>query len=148
MPDGARVARLEAMGIAVWRLRGRPTAPVPQQAVAGDDGGQLRVRLEAGPGAWLLIVDEASRARFETLLNDVRAALGADRCRFGTWSDSSQSGVAVDEWEAHGIEAAVAFGADRKLPDGFVAAAPLAELAKSAQARRTLWQRLKPVLEG
>lgn len=145
MAEAGRVAKLEAMGIDVWRLRGRSAAP---DRGAGGRATAPRVRLEAGGGAWLLVVDDASRARFETLINDVCALLGNDRCRFGTWSDSAQSGVAAEEWDAHGIVAAVVFGPAKALPAGFVSAGPLQELAESPAARRSLWQRLRPLLEA
>lgn len=149
MREAERVARLQAMGITVWRRR-RASRPADGHAPASAAPAPAvpRVRLEAGTGPWLLIADERARARYEALLADLRAVLGPARCRFGAWADSPEAGVAVDEWPAHGIEHAIAFGADDALPPGFVAAPSLGELAGSASARRGLWSRLRPRLEA
>jgi hypothetical protein len=146
--ESRRIEKLGAIGITVWRRR--PSGPVSDAAPspAPNSAAPARIRLEAGGGPWLLVVEEQSRAQFEALLTDVRVLLGADRCRFGTWSDSAESGVAFDEWAAHGIEAAVVFDRREDMPAGFVPAGPLDRLAGSQDARRALWRSLRPLLES
>lgn len=130
------------MDIPVWRLRGRG-----QGAESESPPTSGRIRLEAGTGRWLLVVDDAERARHATLLEDIRATLGTRECRFGTWSDSPESGVAMTDWEAHGIGHALVF-AEGESAQHLVHAGALDTLAVSGDARRALWQRLKPLLEG
>jgi len=157
--DARAIRRLEAMDIPVWLARAprdpgagdapsRPPAPVedfPTDASArGSDSRPGRVRLEAGSGRWLLVVDDVERARHANLIEDIRAALGTGDCRFGTWSDSPEAGVAIEDWEAHGIRHALVFGG--QAGPGFVQGGDLATLASSGEARRTLWRRLRPLL--
>lgn len=162
--DPGVIRHLAAMDIQVWRIR-RPSRAAGTRAAssdvgaagscgsgAGSDAGSAtraaasgRIRLEAGSGRWLLVVDDAERARHASLLEDIRAALGPRNCRFGTWSDSSEAGVAVDEWAAHGIRHALVFGTAPA--SGFISGAPLAQLASSGDARRALWRKLQSALE-
>lgn len=162
MIDPRAIRRLEAMDIQVWRARppkqagtreGRseaasvdvePVAHSPEVAPDKPGPRSERIRLEAGSGRWLLVVDDADRARHATLLEDIRATLGAGDCRFGTWSDSPEAGVAVDDWEAHGIRHALVFGGEAG--PGFVRGDGLDRLAASGDARRALWRRLQPLL--
>lgn len=139
--DGGAIRRLQAMDIEVWRLRARDAGAPATGAPA------RRIRMEAGSGCWLLVVDDAERDRHAVLLEDIRATLGANECRFGTWSDSPDAGIGLADFEARGIRHALVFdgGGDRR--DGLVHAAPLEELGTSGQARRALWQLLSPLLE-
>jgi len=137
-PESLR--RLDAMGVPVWRLRR------PRPAAGASRAG--RIRLEAGSGRWLLVVDEIERAEHERLLGDLVATLGAAECRFGTWSDSPDSGVGPEDWAAHGIEHVLVAGAPDAAPDGCIRAPALAELAASGRARRALWSHLREVLGG
>ncbi|MDT8448632.1 MAG: DNA polymerase III subunit psi [Wenzhouxiangellaceae bacterium] len=142
MPDRTSLRRLEAMDIPVWVLRGR------QQPAEAGASALPRVRLEAGDGDWLLVADGAARSDHAMLLDDIRAAIGTARCRFGQWSDSPESGVSPDDWAAHGIEHVLAFGESAPRADGLISSPSLAELAGSARARRELWQQLAPRLGG
>ncbi len=129
------VRRLDAMGVPVWRSRRRRSAESTAR--------HGRIRLEAGSGRWLLVVDEVERAEYQTLLADLLATLGPAECRFGTWSDSPDSGVAAEDWDAHGIEHVLVAGAHRGAPEDCLVIESLAELAASAKARRSLWQRVR-----
>lgn len=129
------------MDVPVWRLRGRG-----QGAESESPPATGRIRLEAGSGRWLLVVDDAERARHATLLEDIRAALGTSDCRFGTWSDSPESGVAVTDWAAHGIHHALVFGDGEGADGRLVDAGTLDALVVSGDARRALWLRLKSLL--
>lgn len=158
--DPRAIRTLAAMDIPVWLARApkhagagdsRPATPGPDE----DDSESFRerspsrperIRLEAGSGRWLLVVDDADRARHATLIEDVRATLGTDDCRFGTWSDSPEAGVAVEDWEAHGIRHALVFGG--QVGPGFVQGGDLATLASSGDARRALWRRLRPLMSA
>lgn len=134
------IRKLEAMGVPVWQQR-RPRPAAPSSRTG-------RIRLEAGSGRWLLVVDEIERAEHEALLGDVVAALGAPDCRFGTWSDSPDSGVGPEDWAAHGIEHVVVAGAWRDAPEGCIRVESLDELAASARARRDFWGALRARLEA
>jgi len=160
--EARAIRRLEAMDIPVWCSRtpkhagtdvARPAATDSPESVpaAGRsvDASPIeprgaRIRLEAGSGRWLLVVDDADRARHATLIEDIRAALGTGDCRFGTWSDSPDAGVAVEDWGAHGIRHALVFGGDAGA--GFVQGGDLARLTASGEARRMLWRQLQPLL--
>lgn len=166
MIDARAIRRLEAMDIQVWRARApgdvgpaeaRPaaaasaeSAPVQDQSTGASPNTARprpgRIRLEAGSGRWLLVVDDADRARHATLIEDIRATLGTDECRFGTWSDSPEAGVAVEDWDAHGIHHALVFGGDAD--PGFVQGGELTRLSVSGEARRALWRVLQPLLAG
>lgn len=166
MIEPRAIRRLEAMDIQVWRARARKAAdagdvrtgastpagavPVPAgtTGVAAEPARPRpgRIRLEAGSGRWLLVVDDADRARHASLIEDIRATLGAGDCRFGTWSDSPEAGVAVADWEAHGIAHALVFGGQSG--PGIVQGGDLDRLAASGEARRALWRRLQPLLEA
>lgn len=162
MIDASAIRRLEAMDIPAWCLRTprhagavevRPatataveSVPVEKRSIDAAPGQPriARIRLEAGSGRWLLVVDDADRARYATLIEDIRATLGTGDCRFGTWSDSLEAGVAAEDWDAHGIRHALVFGGD--VGPGFVQGGELARLTASGEARRTLWRRLQSLL--
>lgn len=159
MIEASAIRRLEAMDVPVWCLRAprsagaadaRPAAatpvesvPVEEHSVDASPGGPrvVRIRLEAGSGRWLLVVDDADRARHATLIEDIRATLGTGDCRFGTWSDSPEAGVAAEDWDAHGIRHALVFGGE--VGPGFVNGGELDRLTRSSEARRALWRRLQ-----
>lgn len=172
--DARALRRLEAMEIQVWRARApkrlaaedipertfaNEPEPAPDRrpesaaASAGSAPRARRIRLEAGSGRWLLVVDDADRARHAPLIEDIRATLGSDDCRFGTWSDSAEAGVAPEDWDAHGIRHALVFDgfADERTVDdagpAYVRGGALQRLATSGAVRRELWRRLQPLLE-
>ena len=158
------IRRLAAMEIQVWQSRApKPVeaADAPSESVApgdavpvGDSSTEAvvekprsrpaRIRLEAGSGCWLLVVDDADRARHAALIEDIRAVLGTGDCRFGTWSESADAGVAAADGEAHGIRHALVFGGEDG--PGVIQGGPLDRLASSGEARRALWRQLQPVL--
>lgn len=161
MIDDRAIGILEAMDIPVWVARAPrqvvadETRPASPEAAPAEDRSteaapgearpnRGRIRLEAGSGKWLLVVDDADRARHAALLEDIRAALGTGDCRFGTWSDSPEAGVAVEDWDAHGIRHSLVFGGD--VGPGFVQAGELSGLAASGEARRALWRRLQSLM--
>ena len=167
--DARALRRLAAMDIQTWRVRARKPAVGERSRPAGvsPEGpraataapaeqlpqGARRIRLEAGSGRWLLVIDDAHRARFTLLIEDMRGTLGVDNCRFGTWSDSAEAGVAPEDWQAHGIRHALVFSGHGEghnsgnAGPAFVPCGELQRLATSGQARRALWQQLKSLLE-
>lgn len=152
--DARSIHRLQAMDVEVWRLRGRRQSSVESagsaepQAGPGAQRPAGRIRLEAGSGRWLLVVDDAERARHAALLEDLGATLGTGDCRFGTWSDSPESGIAISDLDAHGIRHALVFGAGDDLQQQLLHVGAVDRLASSGEARRALWQRIKPLLEA
>lgn len=138
--------RLHVMGVDVWQRR---PVRMPQAGI-----GPPRIRLAPGSGDWLLICEGGVPEDYRALLDDILAAIGASRCRFGEWADSSEAGVAVDEWQARGIENVLVFaGANDanlnrrpvrpRLDDPrLIETAALSELAQSGSARKQLWQQL------
>jgi hypothetical protein len=155
MIDAHAIRRLEAMDIPVWQTRApkrtgrdeaRPAVTMPIEDPSSNEARprSARIRLEAGSGRWLLVIDDADRARHATLIEDIRATLGAGDCRFGTWSDSPEAGVAMEDWDAHGIRHALVFSGQPAA--GFVQGGELAGLTASGEARRALWRQLKPLL--
>lgn len=147
MIDARAVHRLQAMDVQVWRLRGRRQSAVESAAQPGAERHTGRIRLEAGSGRWLLVIDDAERARHAALLEDVGATLDTGECRFGTWSDSPDSGIAISDLEAHGIRQALVFGEGDDLQQ-LLHVGALDRLASSGAARRALWLRIKPLLEA
>lgn len=138
--------RLSSIGIALWQRR---PVRMPQASI-----GPPRIRLAPGSGDWLVICEGGVPEDYRSLLDDILAAIGASRCRFGEWADSSEAGVAVDEWQARGIEHVLVFAdgneansnrrsARTRLDDPrLIESATLAELARSGSARKQLWQQL------
>lgn len=139
--------RLDAMGVQVWQRRVDPPRRPPELgARSGDVREPPRIRLEAGHGAWLLVVEPAMREPHARLLADIQAVPGLAECRFGRWSDGGDSGIALSDVESYGIAHVLAFGCAAS--PGLIAVPGLDELAVSADARRALWQALKPRLDG
>ncbi len=138
--------RLRAMGVEVWVARSRH-ASAPETTRRRSEP---RIRLEAGGGRWLLLADERDRSRFSRLLDDIRGALGVQNCRFGKWSDSSDSGIGLSELAAAGVHHAIDLRDPAQAPDGtiVVPAGSLEQLSSSPDARRSLWRRMRIVLEG
>ena len=174
MIEARAIRRLAAMDIQVWHTRvpkradgekrQSPESTLEGAGAAGSASEKSslpsrRIRLEAGSGRWLLVVDDADRARHAKLIEDIRATLGPNECRFGTWSDSAEAGVAAEDWPAHGIRYALVFsghgdghngGAEHSGNDdrtALISGGELQWLATSGQARRALWRRLQPLLE-
>lgn len=146
--------RLRGMGVEVWRLRRSGPARTDDSVPEASDRvervpatGAIRIRLAPGRGRWLLVTDDQIPDAAQPLLDDLRAVLGTEQCRFGQWSDTADAGVAPDEWSERGITHVVAFGAPPGAHPSIVEVPALAELAKSGQARRSLWLRLRPLLE-
>lgn len=133
--------RLQAIGIQVWTRRGRAARAVAAAQV------QPRIRLEAGTGAWLLIVEDAHDHSHQLLLDDIRASIGPAECRFGRWSDSPDAGVGADQWVDHGIEHVLVLGQAGVEHPQVINGGSLAELSESSAARKRLWQRMKQVME-
>jgi len=139
-------ARLEAMGIDLWLLRRNQDAqPVAAESSAS---GPTRIRLESGTGEWLIVADEAERAAYRVLLDDLRAVLGPAACRFGKWSDTPEAGIGPDDWQDHGIGQVLVFGDVPAKAGELLRAEALSVLAESAKARRALWALLRPRLVG
>lgn len=144
MRDAASRARLDAMGIDLWLLRSRED---PKDVRAETDAARTaRIRLESGTGAWLIVADEAERATYRVLLDDLRAVLGPAECRFGKWSDTPEAGIAPDDWQAHGIRHVLAFGDTPAAAGELLRADALPELLDRADARKSLWALLQPRL--
>ena len=140
VPEPASHARLEAMGITVWASRVR--------LVGASLAAEPRIRLSSGEGAWLLVQRHPWDGRHADLLADITALVGAAHCRFGQWAGGSEAGVAVSELASRGISTVIAFGPLPEIQEMqlLVRAASLEELAASAEARRSLWQVLRPRL--
>ncbi|MDT8410252.1 MAG: hypothetical protein RQ741_11675 [Wenzhouxiangellaceae bacterium] len=151
MLDAPSRLRLQKMGIELWSSRSSsaatapasiPDAPSqPRPALAAP-----RIRLGAGSGPWLLIIDEASAGRERLLLEDIRATIGAAQCRFGQWSDSPDSGVGADDWLDHGIKHVLVLGGPAVVHRCVINAPALADLAGSADLRRQLWLQMKKAM--
>lgn len=150
LPDAASRERLAELGIDLWLLRGRARpGSVDQPAdAAADSGSSPRLRLASGDGDWLLVQDAPWDGRHARLLDDIQAAIGTARCRFGQWAHSDSAGVGVDQLESRGIRQVLAFGAvpGSGLPETVLVAPGLEQLATRAEARRRLWQLLAPRL--
>lgn len=164
--DARARRRLAALGIDVWVRRapraeapagagqadaaaGPASAPVPAAAgPAAPSAGVPPIRLAPGRGRWLLLLEGSDRADLSAFLDDLRGLLGADACRFGQWSDSSESGVAADEWPSRGIEWVLDFGGTGVPHPAVLTLPPVDELMASGRARKALWQTLRPLLEA
>ncbi|NEZ04556.1 hypothetical protein G4Y73_10385 [Wenzhouxiangella sp. XN201] len=157
LPDAASRARLTELGIDLWVLRSRarpasqaePEVAQPRHAESVS-GLSPRLRLASGDGDWLLVQDSPWDGRHGRLLDDIQAAIGTGRCRFGQWAHSDSAGVGVDQLETRGIRRVLAFGdvPGRNLPDTVLVAPGLDQLATAADARKHLWQLLSAELES
>lgn len=149
--------RLSAMGIQVWQRRspmqstGATPAFTPVQTAPepglGDTTG-VRIRLSSGDGDWLLVQRQPWRGQHDKLLADIRATLGAERCRFGQWSTDSAAGENAAELSERGVLHVLSFGPPpRELDWPVLLVAPaLDQLLTEAEAKRALWQLLAPKL--
>jgi len=143
LPDPASHARLDAIGVEIWARR-----RAQEDAKSKASGDEPRVRLSSGEGSWLLVQRRPWDGSHAGLVADITALLGVDQCRFGQWSSGGAAGLAISELAARGVSRVIAFG---PVPDGVDAksvfpADSLDELSASAQARRSLWQVLRPAL--
>lgn len=144
------------MGVEVWQLRRsspQSTSPEDREPVVPGEAGRvsgaeaIRIRLAPGRGRWLLVTTDGIPDAVQPLLDDLRAVLGTEQCRYGQWSDTADAGVAPDEWAERGIEHVVAFGASPGNHAAIIQAPALSELARSGKARRTLWSKLRLLME-
>ncbi|NKI35047.1 hypothetical protein HFP89_07700 [Wenzhouxiangella sp. XN79A] len=148
--DAERLRRLRALGVEVWLRRDRPA---PDAALPAEDESHRaaadvpRIRLAPGRGRWLLLGEGTERPDCRALLDDLRGLLGAEACRFGQWSDSPESGVAAEDWAERGIEWVLDFGGPGAAHPAVLNLPRLDELTASAEARKRLWQALRPLLE-
>jgi hypothetical protein len=149
--------RLAAMGIQVWQRRdlmqsaeamplSSPAQATPEPGL-GDATG-VRIRLSSGDGDWLLVQRQPWRGQHEKLLGDIRATLGAERCRFGQWSTDSAAGENAAELSERGVRHILSFGLPPRDLDwpGLLVAPDLDQLLTEAAAKRALWQLLAPKL--
>lgn len=155
-PDPDSLRRLAAMGIQVWQTRRRPelaaaapaSEPQPAMADGFDEQIGVRVRLASGDGEWLLVQRQPWRGQHESLLADIRATLGPERCRFGQWAADSAAGEGAAELTARGVRRILSFGPPPRTVEwpGLLLAPTLDELATDAKARKALWQLIAPAL--
>ncbi len=144
--ESASLARLKAMGISVWQRR-QPAGTETMQAQAGSAASAARVRLASGEGDWLLVQRQPWGGRADSILDDIRACLGPERCRFGQWAVGSPAGEDALELAERGVRHILSFGpAPAGDWTGLVEAPTLPELGEDWQARRALWRKLKPLL--
>lgn len=150
--DPVRLRRLRALGIDVWLRRERAgraeTEASAGASPAAPSADVPRIRLAPGRGRWLLVGDGTERPEVRALLDDLRGLLGADACRFGQWSDSAESGVAAEDWAERGIEWVLDFGGPGAAHPAVLGLPPLDELVASPEARKRMWQSLRPLLEA
>ena len=152
--------RLEWLGISRWQLRSSgssapvppadliaaptppPPPPSPEQA--------LSIRLASGAGDWLLVQRAPWRGDHATLMDDIRACLGTDRCRFGQWAQDSAAGEGPVELAQRGVRRILSFGPPPRTADWsmLIVAPTLDELAGSGEARHELWRLLAPHWAG
>lgn len=146
--------RLADMGIDVWRRRDVVIAPeheAHETAVSASAVARTpRVRVASGGGDWLLVQERPWAGHHDSLLADIQATIGPERCAFGQWADSDMAGVAVDELDRRGVRYLLVFGAapEGAAGQGVLLAPSLDELADSAQARKKLWRVLAPALDS
>lgn len=148
--------RLADMGIDVWRRRDVVIAPEHEahETTAASPAPAAvrtpRVRVASGGGDWLLVQEQPWAGHHDSLLADIQATIGPERCAFGQWADSDMAGVAVDELDRRGVRYLLVFGAAPAgaAGQGVLLAPPLDELANSAQARKKLWRVLAPALDS
>lgn len=165
--DARRLRRLDELGIDVWQRRDRApcqsgdpdrsdVAPSETSSSTPDEasrpsqtsvGAVPRIRLAPGRGRWLLLGQGTDRPELRAVLDDLRGLLGPEDCRFGQWSDSAESGVAAEDWPERGIDWVLDFGGPAAAHGRVVGLPSLEELARSPDARRQLWQTLRPLLE-
>ncbi len=156
--------RLEWLGISRWQLRSAQEAipassgPVEGRDVAGatasadtpSSGQALSIRLASGAGDWLLVQQAPWRGDHAALMDDIRACLGTERCRFGQWARDSAAGEGPAELNQRGVRHILSFGPPPSPASwpGLIVAPALDELAGSAQARQDLWRLLAPHWPG
>lgn len=153
--DPVSLQRLATMGIQVWQRRERVSESEPSvdgqsdsPASDFDQHGSVRIRLSSGDGEWLLVQRQPWRGQHESLLADIRATLGPERCRFGQWVADSAAGEGASELEARGVRRILSFGPPPRAIDWpeLLVAPDLDQLACEAQARKKLWQLLAPLM--
>lgn len=170
--DAQRLRRLGELGIEVWQRRQRAPAaadegnetqelaPNPSPSVAPVDApppsarqpappsasASPRIRLAPGRGRWLLLGEGTDRPDVRALLDDLRGLLGPGDCRFGQWSDSAESGVAAEDWPERGIDWVLDFGGPGAADARVIGLPSLLELVQSPDARKQLWQTLRPLV--
>ncbi len=140
--DPASLARLNAIGISVWERR--PSAAVHQ---ADDEVPVARIRLSSGEGDCLLVQRQPWAGHSSSIIDDIRACIGPERCRFGQWAMGSPAGEDAHELAERGIRHVLSFGpAPAGAWPGLVEGPGLAELTSDWQARRALWHKIRPLL--
>jgi len=144
--DPASLHRLRLIGVETWQRRHRPHGVECRNGPTA----LLRVRLLSGSGDWLLVRTSPWRGEQQQLLDDLRAAIGPERCRFGQWARDSEAGESMDELTERGVRQLLSFGPPPAPLNHFsvIESPTLDELAGSAAARRGLWEKLSRVLES
>ncbi len=143
--DAHARARLKAIGIDVWVDRRRAFQTAAKPVVQADAGPAAagRIRLQPGDGEWLLVFDGEVPASHAGLVRDIVHAIGPDRCRYGHWARSGETGASPEEWTARGISGVLAFGPCPIEDPRLFQAGALSELAADGRRRRLLWQHLR-----
>lgn len=138
--DPAALARLDVMGIAVWERR----HVIPDAAAASADSATGRIRLSSGEGDCLLVQRQPWGGDTNSMLDDIRACIGPERCRFGQWALGSPAGEDPAELAERGISHVLSFGpALAGQWPGLIEAPSLIELATDWQAKRTFWGKIR-----
>jgi len=144
-----RVEKLQAMGIQVWVRRDRQAAPSAPEEVRMPLA-DLRVRLGAGTGDWLIITPEDRPAGSERMVTDLQSLIGSENCRFGQWTDHAQAGNTMEELSGQGIRYILALAPCSGLPGeglpNLVGPADISGLMTDGEARKRLWHQLRELL--
>lgn len=137
--------RLAHMGLDRWELR----SDLPSADDLARDADALRIRLLSGSGDWVLVQEAAWRGDHATLMSDIQATLGPERCRFGQWAEAGSAGVGPAELQARGVTRILSFGAPPDLIDWpmLIQGPRIEVLASDPEARRALWGQLAGLLE-
>jgi len=132
--------RLAVIGVDRWELR----AGLPSAEDLASDAESLRIRLLSGSGDWVLVQRQAWRGDHGTLLSDIQATLGPERCRFGQWAEAESAGVGPAELQARGVKHILSFGAPPELIDWpmLVQGPSIEDLVNRPDARSALWNQL------